>query len=150
MGRQKTENAPALNEDTGNFSHQYSANSGLARDDRRQYLDRIKYLRYEAEQDGFSLNPASERNFWRFVESVGQTRKAYLFLLDNGNLRAVWKDENDDQVGLQFRDDGMVHYVIFARSKPEEEITHAYGRVSIDTAITRQIEGFDLRPLVCA
>ena len=122
----------------------------LARYDRRHYEDRIKYLRDEAEQDGFSLNPASERYFWLFVNSVRQTRRAYLYMLDNGNLRAVWKDENDAQVGLQFLDDGMVQYVIFARCAPEVEITPAYGRVSIDTAIIGQIEGFDLQPLVGA
>ena len=150
MGRQKSEKASALNEDSGSFSLRYSANSGLARDGQHHYVDRIEYLRNEAEQEGFSLNPASERNFLSFVNSVCHTRRACLFLLDNGNLRAVWKDENDAQVGLQFRDDGMVQYVIFARSNPEDEKTPAYGSVSIDMAITGQIEGFDLRPLVGA
>ena len=129
MGRQNTDQALEWNE---------------------EHRIRIKYLRNEAEQDGISLNPASERYFWRFVNSVCQNRRACLFLLDNGNLRAVWKDENDAQVGLQFRDDGMVQYVIFARSKSEDEITPAYGRVSIDTAILGQIGGIDLLPLVGA
>jgi hypothetical protein len=38
-----------------------------------------------------------------------------VFLLDNGNLRALWKNEIDEQVGLQFLGGCVVQYVIFAQ-----------------------------------
>ena len=37
--------------------------------------------------------------------------------MDNGNLRAIWDDDNDDDrhVALQFLGGGRVQYVIFKR-----------------------------------
>lgn len=146
----KTVTALVSHDDSALFSFQHSAKSGLALDDRNHYEDRIKYLRNEAEHDGICLNPTSERFFWHFVNSVSRARRAYLFLLDNGNLRAVWKGESNTQVGLQFRGDGKVQYVIFARRAPEEDLTTEYGHECIDVAINGQIKDFDLRQLVGA
>ena len=82
---------------------------------KRRYQERIEYLRHEAKQDGYDLNPDSGRDFWRFVDSNPNFRKGDVILLENGNLRAYWDDKHVDQIGLHFLGSGMVNYVIFSR-----------------------------------
>lgn len=74
---------------------------------------RIGELREEAADESMPWNAASERELIAFCASVGGERPA-IYLLENGNLRAVWRDRSGAQIGLQFRGDGQVHYVIFA------------------------------------
>ena len=77
------------------------------------YELRILFLKGEAEHDGYSLNHESETDFRQFISSAPEKRKGNLVLMDNGNLRAIWKDKQGTQLGLQFLGGGMVQYVIF-------------------------------------
>ena len=58
---------------------------------RRAYQTRIRDLIRYGIDEGISMNEASLVDFWAFVRSAGYTRRAGLALMDNGNLRAVWK-----------------------------------------------------------
>ena len=51
-----------------------SAPEGLARTKSQAYSARIKTLRDVASEDGFSLYPASEFDFWRFLELKSRWR----------------------------------------------------------------------------
>lgn len=108
---------------------------------------RIDVLRSYAEQDSFSLNPSSERDFWRFLRAEPFAREGNLVLTDNGNLRAVWKGEHGSHIGLQFLGGGTVQYVIFKQRTATSEISRVAGRDSID-GVRRQIAAFDLQSLV--
>ena len=114
---------------------------------KRRYHERIEYLRQEARQDGYDLNPDSGEDFWRFVDSNPNFRKGDVILLDNGNLRAYWDDKHGDQIGLHFLGSGMVNYVIFSRSEPTREEIHGYGNGDFEV-VKRQIEAFGLWKLV--
>ena len=79
------------------------------------YQARILDLREIAEDDDDieEINEDSIREFWTCMESTGFARRAGLVLQDNGNLRAVWRDKDGHNVGLEFQGDGSVLYVMF-------------------------------------
>ncbi len=110
------------------------------------YRSRIEYLRSEATHDGYPLNKDSEADFWQFVRLASSIRRAGLVLMDNGNLRAVWKDSQGSRIGLQFLGDGMAQYVMFGRNGSERQRSRVSGRASLG-AVLRQIEVFDLGEL---
>ena len=76
---------------------------------------RIRELDDFARSEGFHVNPASERTFWRFFERHPFGAQPGFVLLDNGNLRATWGDMKPTHIGLQFLPNDQIQYVIFAR-----------------------------------
>lgn len=111
------------------------------------YSSRIAYLRDEATHDGYGLNEDSERDFKQFVQSRPSIRKGDLVLLDNGNLRAVWRDEQGGRLGVQFLGSDMVQYVIFSRRQRNRPVSRVAGRDSLE-GVARQIDVFDLHSLL--
>lgn len=111
------------------------------------YSSRIAYLRDEATHDGYGLNDDSERDFKQFVRSRPSLRKGDLVLLDNGNLRAIWKDEQGGRLGVQFLGSNMVQYVIFSCRRPNRAVSRVAGRDSLE-GIVRQIDAFQLHSLL--
>ena len=69
--------------------------------------------------------------------------------MKNGNLRAVWDDDNDGDrhVALQFLGGGHVQYVIFKRRPGVVKVSRVAGADTLD-GIRRQVQAFDLNPLV--
>lgn len=111
------------------------------------YRARISTLREAAMQEGDCLNYASEFYFWHFVNSEPLLRKGNLVLVDNGNLRAIWKDGQGTHLGLQFLDDGMIQFVIFKQRVAKLPPSRVAGRDTAD-GIWRQIRSFDLASLI--
>ena len=111
------------------------------------YIRRLAYLRDEAIKDGYLLNLASEIDFRQFVGSAPNMRKANLVLMDNGNLRAIWKDMQGTRIGLQFLGGRMAQYVIFKRRKQGQPISRVVGRDSLE-GLERQLDAFDLHSLL--
>ena len=111
------------------------------------YARRIKELCDYAKDDGIQVNPASVRDFWFFVGSAQFANKASLVLMDNGNLRAVWKGDNESHVGIQFLGEQKAEYVIFKRRTASADVSRVAG---IDTlsGVKRQISAFGLTSLV--
>ncbi len=119
----------------------------IARQTREAYRNRIEELREYGEEDGVTINPASERDFWAFVKSLPAARKGSLVLTDSGNLRALWRGEQESHLGLQFLGGREVQYVIFKRRKRARKISRVAGADTFD-GIKRQMEAFDLFPLL--
>ena len=107
------------------------------------YAARIQFLRDEASRDSITFNAESETDFKEFVRTSRKIRKGSLFLMDNGNLRAVWGDSQKTHLGLQFLGNKMVQYVIFKRRKMEQPVSRVAGRDTME-GIERQIDAFDL------
>lgn len=120
-----------------------------AQADLQAYRVRIEALLADAALDGYNLNAASKRDFWDFILSEAFIRKGNLVLMDNGNLRAVWKGENGTRIGLQFLGGRTVQYVIFKQRAAAGAISRVVGRDSFE-GVKRQIMAFDLRPLIYA
>ena len=113
--------------------------NGVARSCRR----RIRELDDFARREGFRVNPASERAFWRFFERSPFGAPPGLVLLDNGNLRATWGDMKPTHVGLQFVPNDQIQYVIFARPPSSPGVMRGRGRAGAAN-IPKLLEGFGL------
>ncbi len=70
-------------------------------------------LTVDAQQEGIAVGPASLTAFREFVRRYQPTSVPALAILDNGNIRAMWKRANGEQVGLQFRAEGDIQFVSF-------------------------------------
>ncbi len=116
---------------------------------RLAYQGRIADLIRYGKDEGISLNESSLMDFWAFVRSAGCTRRAGLALMDNGNLRAVWKGEDGEHLGLHFLGNHTVNYVIFKRRPGSTGVSRVAGNDTFD-GIRRQIRAFHLTPLVSA
>ena len=107
------------------------------------YASRIEVLKEQAALDGYSLNPTSSDAFVEFLKNNPRIRRGRLVLMENGNLRAVWKGEKEAHIGLQFINNRSIQYVIFTRREPQSPVSRVSGRDTLD-GIKRQIEAFDL------
>jgi len=113
------------------------------------YDDRIEVLREQAALEGYSLNHGSKAGFLEFFRRNPLINPGHLFLLENGNLRAVWKGEDGGHIGLQFLSEKTIQFVFFARRETALPVSRASGR---DTAegVRKQITAFDLDELIYA
>ena len=98
----------------------------------KDYSLRIELLRSDAEDDGLVLNEASEKDFWQYIRSAPFAQKAGLVLVDNGNLRAVWKDDDESHFGIQFLGSQWVEYVIFKRRPSTVDVARVAGRDTLE------------------
>ena len=114
---------------------------------RRAYSARIEELKGYAVEDEIEVNPASERDFWEFVESLSNQKKAALFLCDSGNYRTIWKDGDGGHVGIQFFGNQTVECVIFKRRGNTDFVSRVAGHDTLQ-GVKRQIRAFDLAYLV--
>lgn len=79
--------------------------------------NRLQFLEIAAEIDSIPFSEASLRDFQALMGEIGHHSRPSLFLNDNGNLRALWKNGQHEQIGLQFLGDGNVQFVIFKQRK---------------------------------
>ena len=107
------------------------------------YVERIETLRELASEDGYVLDESSYNNFHKFLENYPRLLHADLVLLDNGNLRAIWKGENGTEIGLQFLKDSRVQYVLFNEFGPNFVESRPYGRGGFEETM-KKINEFDL------
>jgi len=68
--------------------------------------------------------------------------------VDNGNLRATWKDEKGNHVGLQFLGNRFIQYVIF-HHRSTGQVSRVAGCDS-ENGVRRQLQALDLQHLVSA
>ena len=113
------------------------------------YQDRIEALRCEGEVDGITLNASSEKDFYLFVKSAPYTRKASLVLIDNGNLRAVWRNDDGSHVGVQFRGEQSASYVIFKPRSSTPDVSRVSGTDTLE-GVNGQIHALGLETLLNA
>lgn len=114
-----------------------------------QYRERLAELREAAEDDGIAWNEDSVQDFHAYISDNPYWRRAGLALMDNGNLRAVWEWEEDDEthLALQFLGNKLTQYVIFKRRPGAEKTSRVSGTDTFD-GIKRQVAAFELTQLV--
>ena len=123
------------------------ANAG--REIRHYYLSRIEFLREEAAAEGVIFNEDSERDFWTFIELFPFVRRGRLFLMDNGDLRAVWDDDEDNLLGIQFLGNSLARYVVFKHRTDDGSVSRVAGTDTLK-GVNAQIKAFELETLLCA
>ena len=97
-----------------------SERSASALDKARMAIEiskRLQFLKIEAEIDGVPFSDASLTDFQAFMRETRPRSRPSLFLNDNGNLRALWKNDRREQIGLQFLGEGNIQFVIFKQRK---------------------------------
>lgn len=110
---------------------------------------RIQELKTDARAEGHPVSTASEEDLLAFLDGYVFTRRPFITLLDNCNLRALWKNDAGEQIGIQFRGGKQVQYVFFARREGQDFMARVSGRDSLSD-IGRQIEALDLVRLMTA
>lgn len=111
------------------------------------YRERIATLREYGQADGVALRTESEAAFFEFIKSNAYARRAFLVILDNGNLRAVWQDDDGGHVGVQFHGEQVASCVIFKRRAHGAETSRVAGKDTLD-GVREQIRAFGLDGLV--
>lgn len=111
-------------------------------------LVRIGELKRLGAEEGLPWSAASEQDFWVFVRARPTLREPGLILMDNGNLRAMWRNAAGEQVGLEFRGYSQVYFVFFARRPEGPVMARSAGEDSI-LRIGDKIAGDNLTGLVC-
>ena len=96
-----------------------------------KYEARLELLRDLGAQDDIELSELSKRDFFLFIDSALYMCVASLVLMDNGNIRALWKFGDDDLVGIHFRGNGMASYVIFKHIS-QGDVSRDFGMTSLD------------------
>ena len=113
------------------------------------YEQRIDTLRGLASDEEITVNETSVEDFRYFVSSVVPTQNAQLIVMDNGNLRAVWKNDDSSHLGLQFLGGHLVQFVVFRRGAPERKVYRLAGESSFDE-MRKSIEDWWLLSLMSA
>lgn len=75
---------------------------------------RLVELHDAAAENGIDWLPASETGLRQFLTTEAVSAMPMLTLRPAGQLRALWEDGSGAQIGIQFDDDALVDYVIFA------------------------------------
>lgn len=112
--------------------HTGAGSTNEANDLTSRYLERIDWLRSDGISEQITLNESSVHEFLAFVAAASFSRGASLVLLDNGNIRAVWKLGGENRIGIQFRGDGNASFVIFKRPVSGGATSRAYGADTLD------------------
>jgi hypothetical protein len=92
---------------------------------------RIGELKRLGAEEALPWSSASEDDFWWFVLSRPALREPGLVLMDNGNLRAAWRNAAGEQVALEFRGYGQVYFVFFARRPDGPLMARSIGEDSV-------------------
>jgi len=92
-----------------------------------QIEDQLRELRVDAQLEREPFSEESVADLRQFIQSVGVTNGPAIFLLDNGNIRTLWRDADGQQVGLQFLGSRRVQFVIFSRRENPKMMMRAYG-----------------------
>jgi len=92
-----------------------------------ELIGRIQFLAVEAEIDKVPFSVASCDDFISFLVEANPKVRPSLFLNDNGNLRALWRNNAREQIGLQFLGGGNIEFVIFKRRPGADKLASAAG-----------------------
>ncbi|MFZ1747310.1 MAG: hypothetical protein WBO24_04715 [Nitrospirales bacterium] len=140
---------------SGNFEHvldtedQDKGLEGQLKKERLQSAikERISTLKRIGEEESIPTSEESGKLLIEFLNRRTIDNKPSIFLLENGNFRALWRNEKGEQIGLQFLSDGNIQFVIFARRPDSSDLARSYG---IDTpeGIKCIIEANRLRTLL--
>jgi hypothetical protein len=88
---------------------------------------RLRFLKIEAEIERIPFSEASLADFRGFIRETGPRVRPALFLNDNGNLRALWKNDRREQIGLQFLGEGSIQFVIFKQRRSSIAMARVAG-----------------------
>ncbi|MYC34108.1 MAG: hypothetical protein F4X64_13155 [Chloroflexi bacterium] len=95
------------------------------------YERRIETFLGYASEEGISARDESKKDFNLFVDTTIPTDKAMLIIMDNGNLRATWREDRS-RLSLEFIGHRLVDYVVFIPTGPDGQPFERAGECSFD------------------
>ncbi len=110
---------------------------------------RVEKLKSEARLENDLFNDDSARDLIQFIKNHPYSRKPSVFLVDNGNLRAVWKDESGNHFGMQFLGKSNAQYVIFSKRDNAENVSRVAGRDNLQ-GVALQVNALEINDLIYA
>ena len=113
----------------------------------RAYEERLGFLEKVGLTEGIELNIDSETDFWEFIDTPLISRQAELVFIGEGNIRAIWEDEDENFLGLHFLGNRRIIYVIFQQHPGGKDTTIDTGVESF-RGIKKKISQFGLTQLV--
>ena len=125
------------------FGRQLETRLASLQDTVSAYDNRISVLEEQAYAEGYFLNSGSKEALQVFFGNNPLIRLSHLALLENGNLRAVWKGADASHIGLQFLNNGLIQYVLFKRRRANLPVSRACGR-DTPRSILKQVSAFQL------
>jgi hypothetical protein len=117
------------------------------RETRSQIEDRLRELHVDALRNAEPFSDSSLADLRSFLDSLSLIERPAIFLLDDGNLRAVWRNAANEQVGLQFLGKGVVQFVMFVKRQQPPIMSRAAGTDALANMRSR-IEGNDCARLL--
>jgi hypothetical protein len=75
--------------------------------------ERLAELREIADDEGMPYSHAAEADLRQFLDAAQATARPAAYLLEDGSIRAKWRNLQGEQVGLQFVGGGRAHLVFF-------------------------------------
>lgn len=112
------------------------------------YINRIETLMGYASEEGIVVNNVSVKSFHDFINTVIPTHKAMLAIMDNGNLRAIWKGPSS-RLALEFMGNRRVHCVVSKQMNLSDKIFEESGEYSFNELQTL-VDEWGLRTMVSA
>jgi hypothetical protein len=109
-----------------------------------QLAGRVDELRVIAADEELPFCKASAEQALQFARGINASRRPSAFLVGNGNVRLLWT-LGAEQIGLQFKDAGIVQYVMIAHRSGQ--IAQHMGTDDADV-VRRQIAAVGLRHLL--
>jgi hypothetical protein len=110
---------------------------------------RIAELRSDAAAELANWSVASEETLRNFLQTFRPTERPAIFLSDAGLLSAVWDGPNGEHVGLTFKDEATIFYVMIGPRIIGRARAHAEGSGEPEVVV-RQLYAMQVRELVAA
>lgn len=121
--------------------------SASKRDDWQEYVNRLRFLQIYAQSEDEPFSQSSLEDLDKFICDIRPVKRPFLFLHENGNLRAVWRNEKSEQIGLEFLGNGAVQFVIFASRAGRSDMARING-VDVVNKISAQIRVLNVEHLL--
>ena len=110
-------------------------------------MQRLAELKADADAEAQPVSPESQKDLLSFLANCQFTRRPFIVLLDNGNLRLLWKNSEKEQIGLQFCGNLIVQYVLFAKRSESNFMARSSGRDTL-TGVAHQLKAHNLLRLM--
>ena len=81
-----------------------------------------------------------------FLRLIPLARKPAIVLSDTGELRAMWDNAREEQIGLRFKSTGDVQYVLF-RKRKNAPLARSSG-IDDPKVVRKHIEALELKRLM--
>jgi hypothetical protein len=107
---------------------------------------RLSELFEIAREEEIACNVNSLRDMIAFLNSIKFSKRPAIFLLDSGNFRLVWKNEDNEQFAAHFLGRETVNFVIF-KVQGNGDTARVAGTCSLNS-LWRQVEALNAAKLL--